>query len=108
MKISTQINGIKVQSAKNSAYMFFGRTKLTNIDFSMLNTANVTNMREMFRSCSGLTSLDLTFGESAGAMIITPFLDYADPVEFDTSRSYRSRSYCNIAGNNCFYFALIC
>ena len=60
MKISTQINGIKVQSAKNSAYMFFGRTKLTNIDFSMLNTANVTNMREMFRSCSGLTSLDLT------------------------------------------------
>ena len=60
MKISTQINGIKVQSAKKCAYMFFGRTKLTNIDFSMLNTANVTNMREMFRSCSGLTSLDLT------------------------------------------------
>ena len=60
MKVSTQIKGIKVQAAKDSAYMFFGRTKLTNIDFSMLDTTKVTNMNCIFRDCSGLTSLDLT------------------------------------------------
>ena len=60
MKVSTQIKGMKVQAAKNSGNMFFKRTNLTNIDFSMLDTANVTNMGPMFSGCSGLTSLDLT------------------------------------------------
>lgn len=60
MKVSTQIKGIKVQAAKDSDNMFYQRSKLKNIDFSMLDTANVTSMREMFSGCSGLTSLDLT------------------------------------------------
>ena len=60
MKVSTQIKGMKVQAAKDSAYMFRDRTKLTNIDFSMLDAANVTSMYRMFAGCSGLTSLDLT------------------------------------------------
>ena len=60
MKVSTQIKGIKVQAAKNSSDMFFNRTKLTNIDFSILDTANVTRMGSMFDGCKSLTSLDLT------------------------------------------------
>ena len=60
MKISTQIKGMKVQAAKNSGCMFYNRRKLTNIDFSMLDTQNVTDMGEMFSYCSGLTSLDLS------------------------------------------------
>ena len=60
MKVSTQIEGMKIQTAKNSAFMFSYRTKLTNIDFSMLDTSNVTRINEMFYNCSGLTSLDLT------------------------------------------------
>ena len=60
MKVSTQIKGMKVQAAKNSAYMFSCRAKLTNINFSMLDTANVTSMSFMFEDCSSLTSLDLT------------------------------------------------
>ena len=60
MKVSTQIKGMKVQAAKNSGSMFYNRSKLTNIDFSMLDTQNVTNMGSMFDGCSGLTSLDLT------------------------------------------------
>ena len=60
MRVSTQIKGMKVQAAKDSVCMFSGRTKLTNIDFSMLDTANVTDMSEMFHGCSSLTSLDLT------------------------------------------------
>ena len=60
MKVSTQIEGMKIQAAKNSAFMFSYRTKLTNIDFSMLDTSKVTRINEMFYNCSGLTSLDLT------------------------------------------------
>lgn len=60
MKVSTQVKGVKVQSAKNSGYMFSYRSKLTNIDFSMFDTQNVTNMGDMFHGCSGLTSLDLS------------------------------------------------
>ena len=60
MKVSTQVKGVKVQAAKNSGYMFYGRNKFTKIDFTMFDTQNVTNMKEMFDNCSGLTSLDLT------------------------------------------------
>ena len=60
MKVSTQIKGIKVQAAKDSRYMFDNRSKLTNIDFSMLDTKNVTYMNSMFGYCSGLTTLDLS------------------------------------------------
>ena len=60
MKVSTQIKGVKVQTAKNSSNMFYQRRKLTNIDLSMLDTSNVTDMNDMFNNCSSLTSLDLT------------------------------------------------
>lgn len=60
MKISTQIKGMKGQAAKNSGDMFYNRSKLTNIDFSMLDTQNVTDMGSMFFGCSGLTALDLS------------------------------------------------
>ena len=60
MKVSTQIKDIKVQAAKNSGCMFYYRSKLTNIDLSMLDTSNVTNMSKMFQGCNGLTTLDLS------------------------------------------------
>ena len=60
MKVSTQIKGVKVQAAIDSRNMFYNRSKLTNIDLSMLDTQKVTDMSRMFFWCSGLTSLDLT------------------------------------------------
>ena len=40
--------------------MFFGCSKLTNIDLSSFNTKNVTNMSWMFDRCSKLTNIDLS------------------------------------------------
>ena len=60
MKVSTQIKGVKVQAAKNSRRMFYERGKLTNIDFSMLDTSKVVDIGDMFYSCYSLKSLDLT------------------------------------------------
>ena len=60
MKVSTQIKGIKVQAAVNSHGMFYEKSNIKKIDFKMLDTSNVTDMRDMFYGCSRLTSLDLT------------------------------------------------
>ncbi len=40
--------------------MFFGCSGLTSLDLSGLDTGSVTNMREMFYNCKGLTSLDVS------------------------------------------------
>ena len=41
-------------------HMFSGCSKLTSLDVTKFNTANVTNMGRMFYNCSSLTSLDVT------------------------------------------------
>ena len=60
MKVSAQIPGVKVQAAKDSDMIFYNKNNLQKIDLKMLDTQNVTSMRQMFSGCSGLTSLDLT------------------------------------------------
>ena len=48
-------------SVTSTAYWFEGLEKLTTITgIKNLNTANVTDMRYMFRNCKSLTSLDLS------------------------------------------------
>ena len=42
------------------AYMFFGCSKVIDIDFSNFNFQNVTNVDSMFSKCSSLTSLNLS------------------------------------------------
>ena len=39
--------------------MFFGCSRLINLDLSTFNTSNVTNMSDMFDGCKALTSIDL-------------------------------------------------
>ena len=40
--------------------MFYGCTALTSLDLSNFDTSNVTNMESMFSNCNKLTSLDLS------------------------------------------------
>ena len=58
MKLSTQIPGQKVVAS--SCYLMFYSKYLISIDFSNLNTNNVTDMSKMFYYCRGLTNLNLT------------------------------------------------
>ena len=60
MKVSTQIPGMKVQAAKGSGYMFYGRNEIQKINFKMLDTQNVTDMSGMFYGCLNLAKLDLS------------------------------------------------
>ena len=45
---------------KECSFMFYGCSKLTNIDLSSFNTENVTNMSYVFYGCSNLTNIDLS------------------------------------------------
>ena len=40
--------------------MFYGCSKLTELNVSNFDTSNVTEMHWMFYNCSSLTTLDLT------------------------------------------------
>ena len=44
----------------STAYWFYSCNKLTDADFTNLDTSAVTNMDRMFYSCSSLTSLDVS------------------------------------------------
>lgn len=52
--IATPITAIETK------YWFYGFTDCTSFDLTKLNTANVTNMTNMFYGCSSLTSLDIS------------------------------------------------
>ena len=60
MKVSTQTPGKQIIAATDCQAMFKSKSNLILIDFSNLDTGNVTDMHSMFASCSDLTNLDLT------------------------------------------------
>ncbi|CUQ38028.1 BspA family leucine-rich repeat surface protein [Blautia obeum] len=60
MKVSPQTPGKQIIAATDCQAMFKSKSNLILIDFSNLDTGNVTDMHSMFASCSDLTNLDLT------------------------------------------------
>ena len=67
LKVSSQVSGQKVISHTNSGEMFDSKSNLKSIDFTNLDTSNVTDMGCMFYDCNGLTSLDLTALDTSNA-----------------------------------------
>ena len=59
--IYTYIPHLDIRSqGRDMSNMFYSCSGLTSLDLTGFDTSAVTNMGEMFRNCSGLTSLDLT------------------------------------------------
>ena len=59
----TSIEGLeylRTVIVRDMSKMFYGCKKLTSLDLSSFNTANVTTMEMMFQSCEKLTMLDLS------------------------------------------------
>ena len=56
----TGIEYLNTSEVTNMANMFNSCSKLTSLDLSTFNTSKVTDMRVMFYNCSSLTSLDLS------------------------------------------------
>ena len=56
----TGIENLKTDNVTSMGSMFYGCSKLTNLDVSGFNTANVTSMSAMFLNCNSLTSLDVS------------------------------------------------
>ncbi len=57
---SIDFSNIDTSQVTNMSSMFLSATGLTEIDLSHFDTSNVTNMTQMFLGCTGLTSLDLS------------------------------------------------
>ena len=92
-----QLTKIKIDQGvvanQESGGLFYGLSKLTTIEgLSNLDTANVTNMRDMFGECSSLTSLDLShFATSKVTNMYRMFEDCSnlsalDLSSFDTAK----------------------
>ena len=50
---------INLNDMTDASYMFYGCSKLTQIDLSGMDTSSVINMGSMFNGCSGLTEINL-------------------------------------------------
>ena len=57
---SLDVTKFNTANVTDMNHMFSGCSKLTSLDVTKFNTANVTNMGRMFYNCSSLTSLDVT------------------------------------------------
>ena len=86
----------------STASWFYGMTNLTTIDgIHYLNTSNVTNMRDMFSSCSSLTSLDVSgfntqnVTDMYGMFYNCSSLKSLDLSHFDTSNVLNMQSMFN-------------
>ena len=70
----------------STAYWFYDCDKLTDADFTNLNTSAVTNMTHMFNNCSALTSLDLSsFNTSAVTGMYSMFSNCSSLTSLDLS-----------------------
>ena len=58
------LTGLDTSNVTTMQGMFYGRTKLTSLNFSNFDTRKVTTMASMFYSCSSLTQLDLSSFET--------------------------------------------
>lgn len=61
------VNGGKIV-ASNCREMFFGKSKLTTIDLTNLDTSHVTNMVNMFQNCSKLVNIDASLIDTSNVV----------------------------------------
>ena len=73
-----QIEGIEnlnTENVTNMSDMFYSCSGLISLDVTHFNTANVTSMRGMFDGCSGLISLDVTYFNTANVTSMSYMFD---------------------------------
>lgn len=70
----------------STAYWFYKCSNLTSLDFTNLDTSNVTNMESMFNGCNMLTSLDLSSFDTSNVTSMTSmFYKCTDLVSLNVS-----------------------
>ena len=80
------IEYLRTFNVTNMSQMFRGCSLLTSLDVSGFNTSNVTDMGYMFEDCSGLTSLDVSgFNTSKVTDMQYMFADCSGLTDLDVS-----------------------
>ena len=85
--IYTYIPHLDIRSqGRDMSNMFYSCSGLTSLDLSGFDTSAVTSMGEMFNGCKGLTSLDLSgFDTSAVTSMVSMFCDCRSLTSLDLS-----------------------
>ena len=76
LKTITGLECLNTEKVTNMCNMFASCSSLTSLDVTHFNTANVTNMSYMFFSCSSLTSLDVTHFNTANVTNMSRMFEY--------------------------------
>ena len=82
--ISTQVSGKKVIFNENSGKMFYLCKNLTSIEFTNVDTSNVTDMSGMF-AYSAITSLDLSSFDTSNVTAMTVMFNGTNLTDLDLS-----------------------
>ncbi|HAP5685653.1 TPA: BspA family leucine-rich repeat surface protein [Enterococcus faecalis] len=84
--VSINLSGLDTSQVTDMTNMFSSCSKLTSLDLSSFNTSQVTSMEGMFSGCSGLTSLDVSkFDTSAVTSMEGMFSDCTGLKSLDLS-----------------------
>ena len=76
LKTITGLECLNTEKVTNMCNMFASCSSLTSLDVTHFNTAKVTNMSYMFFSCSSLTSLDVTHFNTANVTNMNRMFEY--------------------------------
>ena len=77
---------LDTSNVTNMQSMFFNCGSLTNLDVSHFDTSNVTNMNNIFHGCSGLTTIDLSkWNTSKVSETVSMFYNCANLTNLDLS-----------------------
>ena len=100
----TEYYQLKLDKDLDNSFYKFNRNTFTNLIFKDVDTSNVTDMNNVFNSCSALTSLDVSKWDTSNVTNMNNMFDgcfaitYLDVSNFNTSKATDMSSmfqYCN-------------
>ena len=81
-------NGNRVKATESLARLFGSCTSLEDVDFSGLDTANVTNMSSMFSYCTKLTKVDISVLDTRNVTNMSSMFSFCSSMVNDGVNSY--------------------
>ena len=99
---NTAVTEITIDGPITECRMLCSLTKLKTVDFSKMDTSNVTNMYQMFLACSGLTTLDVSNFNTSKVTDMESMFDSCDGLTTLDVSSFNTSNVTNM--ENMFYY----
>ena len=97
-----EFSNIDTSNVTDMNYMFFGCSSLTSLDLSNFDTSNVTDMSGMFSYCSSLTSLNLSNFDTSDVTNMSGMFSYCSSLTSLDLSKFDTSNVTNM--NGMFYY----